>query len=66
MELQTQIDPKRWSRLYQSAMKYIKSTKHRYFQYRLLNKRLVTNVTRNIPCDAPITLDAPRDGGPIW
>ena len=46
-ELHTQIDPERWSRLYQSAMKYTRSTKHRYFQYRLLNRRLTTNVHRS-------------------
>ena len=46
-KLHTQIDPEKWSRLYQSAMRYTKSTKHRYFQYRLLNKRITTNVHRS-------------------
>ena len=45
-DLQIDIDEATWARLYPEVMTYTKSTRLRYFQYRLLNKRLVTNVHR--------------------
>ena len=42
-----QIDPEKWSRLYQSAMRYTRSVKRRFFQYRILNKRVTTKVHRS-------------------
>ena len=46
-ELGLEINPDDWKNMYPMIMKCTKSTKLRFFQYRLLNRRLVANVLRN-------------------
>ena len=47
-ELKSDIEKEDWEKVRQLAFKISTSTKLRYFQYRLLSKKLTTNVHRNI------------------
>ena len=46
-ELVIQITKESWQHLFIDVRKMTLSIKHRYFQYRLINRRLVTNVQRH-------------------
>ena len=46
-ELGIEIEEEEWERHYYQLGKIMKSTKLRYFQYQLSNKKLVTNYMRN-------------------
>ena len=47
VELETKIDPEQWSQLYQFIMTITVSTRLRYFQCKLLNRAITTNVIRH-------------------
>ena len=47
-ELHVEISEERWARLYPTTLRLTKSARLRYFQYRILHKRLTTNVSRNV------------------
>ena len=47
LELNTEISQEFWVKLYPTTLRMTKSTRLRYFQYRLLHKKLVTNLHRS-------------------